>query len=128
MNGCIVKVYGNFFIFLILVESNFDSNGLNVKKLNENMDIVIDVYIDQVDVVLCCGIILKLYIGGKNEIMFERWESFLVFFKGSVKDKKQLKKNRLDFYEYFECVWMVRENYMKKDLLGNYLFMLNLCY
>ena len=41
-----------------------------------------------------------------------------MFLKGSAKDKKQLKKNRPDLYEYFERVWMVRENHMKKDLPG----------
>ena len=92
------------------------------------MDIATDVYIDRVDGAPCCGTTLKLHTGGKNETMSERRESLLVFLKGSAKDKKQLKKNRPDLYEYFERVWMVRENHTKKDLPGNYLFMLNLCY
>ncbi|XP_068761299.1 uncharacterized protein [Montipora capricornis] len=128
MNGCIAKAHGNLFIPSTLAGSNFDSNGLNAKKLNENMDIATDVYIDRVDGAPCCGTILKLHTGGKNETMSERRESLLVFLKGSANDKKQLKKNRPDLYEYFERVWMVRENHMKKDLPGNYLFMLNLCY
>ena len=128
MNGCIAKAHGNLFIPSTLAGSNFDSNGLNAKKLNENMDIATDVYIDRVDGAPCCGTTLKLHTGGKNETMSERRESLLVFLKGSAKDKKQLKKNRPDLYEYFERVWMVRENHMKNDLPGNYLFMLNLCY
>ena len=92
------------------------------------MDIATDVYIDRVDGAPCCGTILKLHTGGKNETMSERRESLLVFLRGSANDKKQLKKNRPDLYEYFERVWKVRENHMKKDLPGNYLFMLNLCY
>ncbi|CAH3159029.1 unnamed protein product, partial [Porites lobata] len=66
MNGCIAKAHGNLFIPSTLAGSNFDSNGLSAKKLNKNMDIATDVYIDRVDGAPCFGTTLKLHSGGKN--------------------------------------------------------------
>ena len=66
MNGCIAKAHANLYIPSTLSGSNIDANGVNAKKISENLDIATDVYIDRVNGAFCCGTTLQLHKGGRN--------------------------------------------------------------
>lgn len=66
MNSCIAKAHANLYIPSTLSGSNIDANGVNAKKISENLDIATDVYIDRVNGAFCCGTTLQLHKGGRN--------------------------------------------------------------
>lgn len=128
MNGCIAKAHANLYIPSTLSGSNHDQKGLMKEKLDENLDIATDVYIDRVNGSPCCGTILQMLKGGHNDSVSKRRQSLLVFLRGKESEKKELEGRDPESYKYFEKIWTVRNNHMKVDLPENYIFMLNLCF
>jgi hypothetical protein len=128
MNGCIAKAHANLYIPSTLTGSNFNSDGLDKEKLTENLDVATDVHIDRVNGAPCCGTNIQLYKGGKDTSATERRESLLVFLRGKLEQKDELRKANPSLYQYFERVWTVREKHMNRDVLAQYCFVLTLCH
>jgi hypothetical protein len=128
MNGGLANAHSNLFIPSTLTGNNFEGSGLNKKKVEENMDIATDVYIDRVNGAPCCGTPVQLFKGGKNETNSQRRQSLLIFLKGATMQKAKLKSDNPKLFQYFEEVWEVRKAHMNSKVPSQYVFVLNLCY
>lgn len=90
-NGCLVLVYSYFFISLTFNGNNYNEKGLDLVKLRGNLDVVVDVYINRVDGVLCGDIFIRLLKGVNDEYVFyfqERRLDFFIFLSGFKKEKE----------------------------------------
>lgn len=67
MNGCTAKAHSNLFISSTLTGPNKGEKGLDEKKIQENIEAALDVYISHVSSALYFGTTLSLKKGSKND-------------------------------------------------------------
>ena len=72
------------------------------------------------------GTSISLHRGTSDHVLLDRRSRVLVFLKGSVREKAELRKRDPREYEYFENVWKVRQNHMDHTLPSN-IFLLRCC-
>ena len=128
-NGCLALAHANLFIPSTLGGSCIDTKTgkVNREKYIANMNLATEVYISRVNGAPCGDGIIHLFKGAdssKNQV--ER--KFLIqFLKGTKQQKKLLHIKHPKLYAYFDKVWTVRNQHMKKNLPSQYMFFLSCC-
>ena len=95
VNGCIARAHSNIFIPCTLNGSDFNEDGLNKKKLKENLEAATEVYIDIVQDAPFGKTTIKFFKGANDEnatYLQKRREKLLKFLHGSKSAKQELKK------------------------------------
>lgn len=88
-NGCLALGHSNLFIPSTLSGSNMGSAGkVNVDKLQQNLNLAMDVYISRVDGSTCGTSSIKLFQGADSSDNQKLQNQLLVYLKGS-KAKKE---------------------------------------
>ena len=127
-NGCLSHAHSNLFIPSTLCGEPCDEEGqFSEEKYRANMEAALKQYIERVDDSPCMWTTIKLQRGATDHPFLERRSRLLVFLKGSVKQKAELRKQDHEEYEYFEKVWKVRQNHLDHNLPINYIFLLRCC-
>ena len=128
-NGCLALGHSNTFIPSTFAGSNIDPNTGKVsqEKVCENLSLAIEAYISRVDGSPCGDTSIKLYRGVESTEEQEIRKKLLVYLKGSVAHKLELRQQHPELYQEFEVVWTVRNNHMVSSL-PHYVFFLVCCH
>ena len=130
-NGCQAFAHSQIFIPSTLNGSNYNANGLDKVKLEQNLEAATDYYIDRVDGATCGDSHTRLLKGSRDEYashLQERRDDLLIFLSGSKKAKEELKTRNSTRFNYLTEIWNVRANHMVKTVGDKYLFLLVPCY
>ena len=123
-NGCLGRGHSNLFIPSTTCGEPYDEEGqYGETKHHENLEAVLEQYIEQVNSTPCMGTTISLCRGASDHTYLERRNRLLLFLKGTDKERKELKKYPSD-YDYFEKVWKVRQNHLDHNLPCKYIFFL----
>lgn len=124
-NGCLSLGHANLFIPSTLGGSCVDSERgkIDQNKLRYNMDLVIDVYLNQVDGSLCGETTIRLFKGADSSER-QRVRPYLIQYLKGSKQREALQAEQPSLYLYFEKALMLRNNQMVEGLHTQYLFYL----
>ncbi len=124
-NGGLTNAHANLFIPSTLSGSNFDDSGrVDPAKLQENMKLATEVYINRVQGAPCSGTTVLLKAGEQDEYYSGRRQNLLTFLKGSQKAKSALKEEDI---KYFTEIWSVASRHSNKNLPKQYGIHYTLC-
>ena len=128
-NGCLSRGHSGTFIPSTMAGSCMDpdTGTVNTSKLQENMNLAIEAYINRVNGCPCGETVINLYRGADSSEQQETREKLLVFLKGSLAKKKHLQSLNPALYAEFQLIWKIRANHMVCGL-PSYLFFLLCCY
>ena len=130
-NGCLSRGHANTFIPSTLSGSclNLETGEIDLTKLEQNMNMAIDAYIQRVDGCPCGDTQIRLFKGQTMtpELQLER-DQLLVYLKGAKVQKSRCRERYPSMFELFDEVWRVRKHHMITGLPGQYIFMLKCCY
>ena len=125
-NGCLALGHANLFIPSTLGGSCLDgeTGKTDQKKLAENMNMAMDVYISRVNGSLSGETSISLFKGSDSTSWQQIRPSLIRYLKGSKKQKENLQTEDPALYSYFEKIWKLRCDHITKGLFGQYLFYL----
>lgn len=128
-NGCLSRGHAATVIPSTLSGPNVDSStgSINQNRLNYNMNLAIEAYINRVDKTPCGTTVIHLYKGADSGDEQEVRKKLLVFLKGSNAKKRALAAQDPTLYANFQLVWTVRNNHMICGL-PSYAFFLLCCF
>ena len=86
------------------------------------MNLATDVYINRVNNCRCGDSVIHLYRGADSHLQQGTRKYFLLYVKGTKKQKESLKLEKLDLYSYFDTVWQLKERHSIKNLPSQYAF------
>ena len=122
--------HANLFIPSTLNESvyNPETGALDMERVKTNLELAADVYIKRVNGCPCGQTVIHLDRGANSSHLREKRNDLTIFLKGSKKKKRQLKKEKLELYEYFNNIWDVRQRHEVPGLPPQYLYLLVRCF
>ena len=128
-NGCISLGHSDTFIPSTLAGSGVDPDKGNISevKLQENLHLAMDAYMNRVDGCSCGDTSINLYKGSETEEYHSITDQLEIFLKGSNKNKEVLRKEQPELFSRFQKIWDIRNSHMVKDYL-QHTFFFKCCY
>lgn len=129
-NGCLALAHCNLFMPSTLngpVTTN-DNGKVDEKKVKENLDAAIDVYIERVNGAPCGDAQIHLFKGSDSSDYQTLREHLVTFLKGKAAKKIELQQQHPEVYSSIKRVWDLRKRHMVTSPgSSKYLFYLVCC-
>lgn len=127
-NGCLAVAHANLFIPSNLNGSCFDpaTGKVNQDRLEANMSIATQIYIDRVNGAPCGTTNIHLLSGSKSSLNIRT--DVLTYLKGTKEQKSDLRNRNPEMFKYIQNIWDIRLKHGVPDLPSQYCFMLKCCY
>ena len=129
-SGCLAVAHANLFIPSNLNGSCFDpSTGkVDQDRLEANLSLATQIYIDRVNNAPCGTTSIHLYPGAKSSESLTLRSDVLTYLKGNKEQKLNLQRSNSEHFDYIKKICGIQQRHGVFDLPSQYCFMLKCCY